>query len=964
MMRRLGALRQLATITRSSAPGSRHISGRYLGRVYPTPQRFWVPMNRGLSSTSAILSNNDDKDKNDEDSEPVDDSDNDTPSDESRDAIESRISGSQARLDNLQDNAGSRDDDEADDDDDDGYHEIHFNNNKGDLDEPEEIHLDATSTNVLGPVTPPSYWPEAVILPLPRNPVFPKFVRMLEISDKRMIDRIKQLRRTRHPFIGAFMLKPDSFDESHPPNTIEDLNQIESVGTFCQIHELSTSKEGYLRVMLEGHRRIRVTSAVNPEDLPGHESSKDKSVPMVAKIDNLEDEPFDRSSQEIKALSHEVVASVRDVVALNPMYRENMNRVSELGQRNLDNPVHLCDFAAALTSGDPEELQAILEELNVKERLHKTLELLKKELLQLKLQQQISKQVEEKLNTMQREVMLREQLKMIKKELGMTKDDSDSLREKFMEALKDKTVPKEVQAVIDEELSKLSTLESHSGEFGITRSYLDWLTSLPWGVQSKDSLDLAAAQVILDEDRYGMKDVKDRILEFIAVSKLRGSMQGKILTFVGPPGVGKTSIAKSIARALDRKFYRFSCGGLTDVAELKGHRRTYLGAMPGKPIQCLKQTETENPIILLDEVDKIGSSYRGDPTSALLELLDPEQNSGFLDHYLDVPVDMSKVLFICTANVKDTIPGPLYDRMEVIDLSGYTADEKRSIARTYLIPQAQRATGVTSEQLDITDEVVDALSRGYCRESGVRNLSKHLEKIYRKSALKLVSDDVKHLTVTTDNLKDYVGQPIFTEDRLFETTPPGVVMGLAWTSMGGTSLYIETVASGADRRRASEGKGLEESKGKLSITGSLGDVMKESSQIAYTYARHFLEVHEPDNRFFDAAAVSLHVPEGATPKDGPSAGSTMVTALLSLAMDRPVRADYAMTGEVSLTGQVLRVGGIKEKVLAAKRAGVKTVVLPKGNKMDWEELEESVRKGLEVHFAATYQDVFDVAFDS
>eukprot|EP00730_Choanoeca_flexa_P020270 TRINITY_DN9909_c0_g1_i2.p1 TRINITY_DN9909_c0_g1~~TRINITY_DN9909_c0_g1_i2.p1 ORF type:complete len:953 (+),score=260.68 TRINITY_DN9909_c0_g1_i2:119-2977(+) len=952
-MFRAGVLRQLSRsvhalrLQQTTVRLSKHEHFRRIQQTYLQAQT------RLLSRTAAAFSGNDDKrDEDDDTSKPTDNKEEEATdiSDESHEDLEARMS-KENRVDETEQH-----------DDDDGPRVHHFNQNKGDLGEPEEIQLDATAAHLVGPVQPPAFWPEAVVLPLARHPVFPKFVRMIEITDKAMVDRIQQLRRARHPFVGAFLLKPDTYDEANPPSQIDALSEVEPIGTFCQIHEMSTTREGYLRVMLEGLRRIHITGQVQASE--PIEDQSDTPMPLVAKIDNLTDEPFDRSSQEIKALSHEVIASVRDVVSLNPMYRENMNRVSELGSRNLDNPVHLCDFAAALTSGEPEELQAILEELNIKERLHKTLELLKKELLQLQLQKRLGKEVEDKLNKMQREVMLREQLKLIKKELGMTKDDSDSLRDKFMEALEGKVVPEDAQAVIDEELAKLSTLESHSGEFGITRTYLDWLTCLPWGVQSKDKLDIAAAKGVLDADHYGMADVKDRILEFIAVSKLRGTMQGKILTFVGPPGVGKTSIAKSIARALDRKFYRFSCGGLTDVAEIKGHRRTYMGAMPGKPLQCFKQTEVENPVILLDEVDKIGASYRGDPTSALLELLDPEQNSTFLDHYLDVPVDMSKVLFICTANVKDTIPGPLYDRMEVIDLAGYTAEEKRSIARTYLVPQAQRSTGVTAGQLELTDDVIDALSRGYCRESGVRNLGKHIEKIYRKAALKLVDSDDKHLTVTTDNLKDYVGQPIFTEDRMFTSTPPGVVMGLAWTAMGGSTLYIETVASSADRRRASLAKDDADNKGKLAITGSLGDVMKESSQIAYVYAKHFLEMHDEKNRFFDVSAVSLHVPEGATPKDGPSAGCTMVTALLSLAMDKPVRQDFAMTGEVSLTGQVLRVGGIKEKVLAAKRSGVKTVVLPKGNKMDWDDLDDSVRAGLEVHFASRYQDVYDVAFEA
>jgi Lon-like ATP-dependent protease len=501
----------------------------------------------------------------------------------------------------------------------------------------------------------------------------------------------------------------------------------------------------------------------------------------------------------------------------------------------------------------------------------------------------------------------------------------------------------------------------------------------------------------LDEDHYGLKDVKDRILEFIAVGKLRGTVEGKILCLSGPPGVGKTSIGKSIARALDREFFRFSVGGLTDVAEIKGHRRTYVGAMPGKVIQALKKVQTENPLILIDEIDKLGRGHQGDPSSALLELLDPEQNSSFLDHYMDVPVDLSKVLFVCTANVLDTIPGPLLDRMEVIQLSGYIAEEKAAIAEKYLAPAAKAAAGLENVNVNLTPEAIDDLIKSYCRESGVRNLKKHIDKVFRKAAFKVVQEigqedekveekpakeekkegtaataedaaktpqeeeQRKPLVVSSNfsinidesNLKDYVGPKVYQTERLYEQTPPGVVMGLAWTSMGGTSLYIESVLESSLGPKSTP---------HLSKTGQLGDVMKESTSIAYTFAKSLMATHFPKNKFFDKAKVHLHCPAGAVPKDGPSAGVTMTTALMSLALNKPVGSNIAMTGELTVTGKVLKIGGLKEKTIAAKRSKVDTILFPKDNQADWDELEDYIKEGLTGVPCDTYKDVYDVVF--
>lgn len=605
-------------------------------------------------------------------------------------------------------------------------------------------------------------------------------------------------------------------------------------------------------------------------------------------------------------------------------------------------------------------------------------------------------------------------MKGIRRELGLESDGKDKLVEKFKEKANKLAMPEAVRKVFDEEVNKLAHLETAASEFNVTRNYLDWLTQIPWGQKSAENFGIPNAKKVLDEDHYGLQDVKDRILEFIAVGKLRGTVEGKIICFVGPPGVGKTSIGKSIARALNRQYYRFSVGGLTDVAEIKGHRRTYVGALPGRIIQALKKCQTENPLILIDEVDKIGRGYQGDPSSALLELLDPEQNSSFLDHYMDVPVDLSKVLFVCTANMTDTIPRPLLDRMELITLSGYVADEKKAIADKYLAPAAKEAAGLANANVNLTGEAIEELIKSYCRESGVRNLKKQIEKVYRKSALKIVQElgedalpeeealteegkkaleesekkaeateataeankeqpateakenetveeprkalqvpDSVQIEIGKDNLTDYIGPPVFTADRLYEVSPAGVAMGLAWTQLGGAAMYIESILQAPLRPST---------RPSLEITGNLKNVMKESTSIAYSFAKSFMVRQLPDNHFFDKAKMHLHVPDGAVPKDGPSAGITMATSFLSLALDAPVEPTVAMTGELTLTGKVLRIGGLREKTVAARRAGCKTIIFPKDNMSDWLELPQTIKEGIEGHPVEWYSDVFDLVF--
>uniref|UniRef100_A0A665TE69 Lon protease homolog, mitochondrial n=1 Tax=Echeneis naucrates TaxID=173247 RepID=A0A665TE69_ECHNA len=817
-----------------------------------------------------------------------------------------------------------------------------------------------TTMTALTPMMVPEVFPIVPLIAVSRNPVFPRFIKIIEVKNKELMELLRRKVRLAQPYAGVFLKK----DDNNESDVVESLDAVYSTGTFVQIHEMQDLGDK-LRMIVMGHLvmilrlmerfEFVIGDQISEADLSPELQTVPSSNILMVEVDNVQHEQF-TVTEEVKALTAEIVKTIRDIIALNPLYRSSVLQMMQAGQRVVDNPIYLSDMGAALTGAESHELQDILEEINIPKRLYKALSLLKKEYELSKLQQRLGREVEEKIKQTHRKYLLQEQLKIIKKELGLEKEDKEAIEEKFRERLKDRTVPQHIMDVINEELNKLGLLDNHSSEFNVTRNYLDWLTSMPWGTNSEENLLLERAKEVLEEDHYGMDDVKKRILEFIAVSQLRGSTQGKILCFYGPPGVGKTSIARSIARALNRQYFRFSVGGMTDVAEIKGHRRTYVGAMPGKIIQCLKKTKTENPLVLIDEVDKMGRGYQGDPSSALLELLDPEQNANFLDHYLDVPVDLSKVLFICTANVTETIPEPLRDRMEMINVSGYVAQEKLAIAECYLVPQLRSLCGLTEEKASISSDALSLLIRQYCRESGVRNLQKQVEKVFRKVALRIVSGEQTAVTVTPDNLQDYVGKPIFTVDRMYDVTPPGVVMGLAWTAMGGSTLFIET-----SLRRPSGGAEAKE-EGSLEVTGQLGSVMKESAKIASTFARAFLMSQEPDNHFLVNSHLHLHVPEGATPKDGPSAGCTIVTALLSLATKRPVRQNAAMTGEVSLTGKILPVGGIKEKTIAARRAGVTCIILPAENRKDFSDLPDYITEGLEVHFVDHYSQIYPVVF--
>lgn len=880
----------------------------------------------------------------------------------------------------------------------------------------------------------PDVYPQVMAIPIAKRPLFPGFYKAITIRDPNVAAAIEEMMKRGQPYIGAFLFKDENMDK----DTVESADDVHDVGTFCQITSAFPvqGEESSLTAVLYPHRRIRLTSLTPPSPTatdvikkPEESTSSDSKTEAQAKdqitpeksgdvvasfeeaksedrkqvqvyepnaflrkfpvslvnVDNLQELPYDKKDVTVKALTSEIVNVFREIASLSSLFRDQISTfsMSQSVGNVTEDAGKLADFAAAVSSGDTKEMQEVLESLDIQKRLIKSLEVLKKELLNAQLQSKISRDVENKIQKRQRDYWLMEQRKAINKELGIESDGKDKLVDKFKEKATKLAMPDAVKKVFDEELSKLATLEPAASEFNVTRNYLDWLTQIPWGQRSAENFGIKNAMTVLDEDHHGLKDVKDRILEFIAVGKLRGTVEGKILCFVGPPGVGKTSIGKSIARALNRQYYRFSVGGLTDVAEIKGHRRTYVGALPGRIIQALKKCQTENPLVLIDEIDKIGRGVHGDPSSALLELLDPEQNSSFLDHYMDVPVDLSKVLFVCTANMLDTIPRPLLDRMEIIELSGYVADEKMAIADKYLAPVAKELSGLKDVDVMLEQDAIQELINKYCRESGVRNLKKQIEKVFRKSALKIVQDvgedvlsedkamteagkeareesakdesdtketsenienetteiprlalkvpDSVHVSINKDNLKDYVGPPVFTSDRLYDITPPGVAMGLAWTSMGGAALYVESILQQALSHATSPS---------IETTGNLKNVMKESSHIAYSFAKSVIARNFPENKFFDKAKLHLHCPEGAVPKDGPSAGITMATSLLSLALDQPLAPTIAMTGELTVTGKVLRIGGLREKTVAARRAGAEMVIFPADNESDWLELPE------------------------
>lgn len=785
--------------------------------------------------------------------------------------------------------------------------------------------------------------PEQVfVIPLNRRPFFPGMAAPVVIEPGPFYEVLKIVAKTEHKSMGLFLTKKEDANVYKVG-----FDDIYKVGVLARILRIIPMDQGGAQVVLNMEKRIEIVKPV-------------KSAKYLRAQVKYTDDAAPRLTKELKAYSISIITTIKELLKLNPLFKEELQIF--LSHSDFTEPGKLADFACALTTAGREELQEVLETYDLNQRIDKTLVLLKKELDLSKLQSSIAQKMEQTISKTQREFFLREQLKTIRKELGLEKDDKSLDAEKFEARLKKRTVPDDVMTVIKEEMDKLSVLEVQSAEYAVCRNYLDWLTTVPWGIFSEGSHDLKRAKKILEEDHYGLEDIKERILEFISVGKLSGGVKGSIICLVGPPGVGKTSIGKSIARALNRQFYRFSVGGMRDEAEIKGHRRTYIGAMPGKMIQALKFTQTMNPVIMIDEIDKIGNSYHGDPASALLEVLDPEQNKDFLDHYLDVRCNLSDILFITTANVLDTIPEPLKDRMDILRLSGYIQEEKVNIAQKFLIPRNRKNMGLLSNQVGFSSGAIKQMINGYAREAGVRTLENNVKKVLRKVAVKVVKQKEKTekkkrkpkpevFHITEKNLEKFLGKPVFTSDRYYLRTPIGVVMGLAWTSMGGATLYVEAVRFSAEKTE-------------MKLTGQAGDVMKESSQIAWSFLQSAYQKYAPGKVFFEKSQVHLHIPEGATPKDGPSAGVTMLTALLSLLKEEPVKQDLAMTGELTLTGKVLPIGGVKEKLIAARRSKAKVLIFPKDNKRDFDELPAYIKKGLQVHFVEHYDEVYRVSFGS
>jgi ATP-dependent Lon protease len=771
---------------------------------------------------------------------------------------------------------------------------------------------------------PAESWPgELHLLPLTEKPFFPAQTLPLVMNEGAWLETVEAIGETPHRMVGMVLVKPENSDNAMRED-------FYTIGTVVRMHQPARG-EGKIQFIAEGLRRFRIVKWISVKP------------PYKVQVE-YPNEPGKPDSEEIKAYAMAIINTIKDLVPLNPLYSEELKFF--LNRFSPNEPSPLADFAASLTSASKQELQDVMEALGLKRRMEKVLVLLKKELDVARLQSQIRGRMEEKMSEQQREFFLREQLKTIQKELGLSKDDKTAELETFKERIAKLALPEAAKKRIDEEMAKFSVLETGSAEYTVSRNYLDWLTVLPWGVHSQDKLDLKRARKILDRDHDGLDDVKDRIIEFLAIGAMKGEVSGSILLLVGPPGVGKTSIGKSVAEALGRKFYRFSVGGMRDEAEIKGHRRTYIGAMPGKFIQALKEAGTANPVIMLDEVDKIGASYQGDPASALLEVLDPEQNVDFLDHYLDVRFDLSKALFICTAN-QLSIPGPLLDRMEVIRLSGYITEEKIAIAKHHLWPKVLERSGLKKGQVLISEAAIRHVIEGYAREAGVRSLEKQLGRVARKAVVQILDGVATPIKVGVKEIESYLDKPVFHKEK--PQNAVGVVTGLAWTAMGGATLDVEAT------RVHTLNRGFK-------LTGQLGDVMKESAEIAYSYIASHLKQYKADTTFFDSSFVHLHIPEGATPKDGPSAGITMATALLSLARNQKLARPLAMTGELSLTGQVLPVGGIREKVIAARRAGIMELILPEANRPDYDKLPDYIRRGIAVHFASKYKDVAKVVF--
>ena len=791
----------------------------------------------------------------------------------------------------------------------------------------ESEHIEHSTTSSTELTLPGQNLPDKVyVIPIHNRPFFPAQVLPVIVNEEPWAETLDLVAKTPHHSLALFFMETPAEDPRH-----FDTSTLPLYGTLVKIHHASR-EDGKLQFVAQGLSRVRIRTWL-----------KHHRPPYLVEVEYPQQpiEPTD----EVKAYGMALINAIKELLPLNPLYSEELKNY--LNRFSPNDPSPLTDFAAALTSATGAELQQVLDCVPMLKRMEKVLPMLRKEVEVARLQKEISAEVNRQIGEHQREFFLKEQLKVIQQELGLTKDDRSADVEQFQARLEGKTLPAQAQKRVDEELGKLAILETGSPEYAVTRNYLDWATALPWGVYGKDKLDLKHARKVLDQHHAGLDDIKSRILEFLAVGAYKGEIAGSIVLLVGPPGVGKTSVGKSIAESLGRPFYRFSVGGMRDEAEIKGHRRTYIGAQPGKLVQALKDVEVMNPVIMLDEIDKMGQSYQGDPASALLETLDPEQNVDFLDHYLDLRLDLSKVLFVCTANTLDSIPGPLLDRMEVIRLSGYITEEKLAIAKRHLWPKQLAKAGVDKAKLSISDTALRAVIEGYAREAGVRQLEKQLGKLVRKAVVKLLDAPDSSIKITPKELEASLGSPVFRSEQVL--SGKGVITGLAWTSMGGATLPIEAT------RIHTLNRGFK-------LTGQLGEVMKESAEIAYSYVSSNLKQFGGEAKFFDEAFVHLHVPEGATPKDGPSAGVTMASALLSLARDQAPKKGVAMTGELTLTGHVLPIGGVREKVIAARRQKINELILPEANRGNFDELPDYLKAGMTVHFAKRFADVAKVLF--
>jgi ATP-dependent Lon protease len=764
------------------------------------------------------------------------------------------------------------------------------------------------------------------ILPLRDTVTFPDTLTPLAVGQERSIRLINDA-LTGDRMIAMVTSKNPEIEAPSP-------DQLHTVGVAGIVARMLKVPDGTLRILVQGGPRIKI------EEFAGDDPYIRAKIIEVPDV--VEEGP------ELIALVRNVQQTFSSIIEEVPYLPEEL----QLAVANLEDPSALSHLIAGALRIKTEEKQELLEEANVAKRLHKLSEILARELEVVAIGSKIQSQVQSELDRTQREFVLRQQMKAIQDELG-EKDPGEAEISELRDQITELALPEDVRKQVDRELSRLEKLPQASAEYGVIRNYLEWIASLPWDKSTEDNLDLLHAREVLDEDHYDIERVKDRIIEFLAVRKLKPDARGSILCFVGPPGVGKTSLGRSIGKALGRKFERISVGGMRDEAEIRGHRRTYIGAMPGTIIRALRDADSNNPLFMIDEIDKMGSDFRGDPSSAMLEVLDPEQNATFRDHYLDVPFDLSNVMFITTANVLDRIPGPLRDRMEVIALAGYTEEEKLQIAKRYLVPRQISRNGLKRSQISFTDRSLKLIIGDYTREAGVRNLEREIGSVCRKVARQAAEGKLKkRVSITEPKLREFLGRARFFADSRRRTAAPGVATGLAWTPVGGDVLFIEATAMPGN--------------GKLTITGQLGDVMRESAQAALSYVRghaHQLITGLPED-YFATHDIHIHVPAGATPKDGPSAGITMATALLSLFSGKCVKSTVAMTGEITLTGQVLPIGGLKEKALAAQRAGIKTILAPARNEADLEDIPPHLRKDLKFNWVGDIDEVFKLALES